>query len=90
MGFLTLIKNSKSIIAILSFVGLVGIVWYGKYMYHDVLVDEISSLKYQLSVKQGELNECKTKLDFNTLDGYIQGLEDDKNTTVITIDNLST
>jgi len=90
MGFLTLIRNSKSILAILSFVGLVGIVWYGKYVYHDVLVDEISDLKYQLSIKQNELNECKARLNFNTLDGYIQGLDDEENNTVITIDNLST
>jgi arginine exporter protein ArgO len=90
MGFLTLIKDSKSILAILSFVGLVGVIWYGKYVYHDVLVDKIADLEYELSVKQSDLSECKARLNFNTLDGYIQGLEDEDNVTVITIDNLST
>ncbi len=89
-GFLSL-KDGIYIVLILA---LIGSAWYVLQDWHYRPLKEqgkqILSLEKQLRITGGALNTCENNLSKQSLDGFIEGIGENNETSTITLDNLHT
>ncbi|UFH59850.1 hypothetical protein [Sulfurovum mangrovi] len=67
-----------------------GLYYYNHYLPISTLEKEKSQLQRELYITGYELNECKANVIKTGLDGFIDGIGEHNETTIIDIGNLHT